>query len=840
MDVAWGTYSQAGLLRRRRRWGTSSRLVFAYFPGDSVAGKGGTFTRAGNASYWDISGIVQTATSGVIRDAHYLYGFRHTLIEPARTNSALWSADLTNAAWTKTNCAIGGSVTAPDATAAMTVLGEIGANGTFAASIQNAAAYAWTASTNQTFGIWAKPGNKSQMFISTTDKAGAVASSWVNATTGVRGTTAGTHAVKVWAFANGWFRVEMRLSTSGVGGGGQIITFGFADADNSLNLTGDAVTVNGYFWGAQHEQDQPWVSSYLPTTNAAVTRVADSLGWPHGSKPQPRTLYFDQTNIGAPSSQNGTMTVWRISNAGGNNNQHTSGGSGGNNQARLTNNGTVASASAAGPSLIGDRMESRGASDSVPAITSGQSLNNAAETTATSGASGAYQAAYDDPNYGFSNTAPIAIRSLKDYTGTQTLPTMHDAGQPSPLVFKYTAGDSLAGWTNARAGNASYFDINGTVQIAGSGVTRDAHYLAGVRHWLLEEARTNSALWSEDFTNAAWSKTLCTIGGSVTTPDGTPSVTTCGWIPNNGTQGSSLFNAAGYTWTDNAPQAFSFFAKPGNKIWAFINLRDKANNTHFNWINASTGALGTTDGSCTLKTWALANGWYRIEARLSSAATGGATVSASLAFMDGDGAVTVTGDGSTAAGYFWGAQMEIDKNSVSSYVKTTNASASRVADTAPQRAHNSVPQARTLYISQTMLEVTAGSGNNTTLIGIGSASPFSAYHRIAHTPQQWGGTQFVNAGITANASFNGVPSLGDLVEMRSAVDNGLTATFGVSINGGAESTGTATNTSPFATIYTGANYVLGNNEANPVQGVFAMRGFKDVLGPQSMAAMRSF
>lgn len=78
-------------------------LLFRYRAGlDSVAALRGTFTRASTATYLDAAGVVQTAGAGVLRDAHYLGGVRHTLLEGARSNALLASStiDTASAPWT--------------------------------------------------------------------------------------------------------------------------------------------------------------------------------------------------------------------------------------------------------------------------------------------------------------------------------------------------------------------------------------------------------------------------------------------------------------------------------------------------------------------------------------------------------------------------------------------------------------------------------------------------------------------------------------------------------------------------------------------------------------------
>lgn len=73
-------------------------VMFEYVPGMDITKMGGTFTRATPATYIDRNGIVRTAASGAIRDAHFIDGVRHTLMEPARTQ--LVTQPQTPASWT--------------------------------------------------------------------------------------------------------------------------------------------------------------------------------------------------------------------------------------------------------------------------------------------------------------------------------------------------------------------------------------------------------------------------------------------------------------------------------------------------------------------------------------------------------------------------------------------------------------------------------------------------------------------------------------------------------------------------------------------------------------------
>jgi hypothetical protein len=80
------------------------------------------------------------------------------------------------------------------------------------------------------------------------------------------------------------------------------------------------------------------------------------------------------------------------------------------------------------------------------------------------------------------NTAPFTRRRRRGV-----------AGAPGAL-FRYVAGDSLAGATFTRASAATYRDVGNVRQSAISGVARDGHYIGGRRHVLLEQQRTNLLL----------------------------------------------------------------------------------------------------------------------------------------------------------------------------------------------------------------------------------------------------------------------------------------------------------------------------------------------------------
>ena len=207
---------------------------------------------------------------------------RWWLIEGARTNLALNSANFANASWVKLDTTgTANSIASPDGGVNAAILTE-GVAGT-ADVVQSV-----TISAGATFtvSVFLKQGNAPFQRIEATDVASANgARVYLNYSTGVLGSvtnfgtgTGGTATVQ--AYPNGWYRVtvsstvaasvvaRLRLVSASSDGGGRV---------NNATY---------YAWGGQIEQ-APFASSYIPTTGAAATRAEDvaivsnyaTLGW---------------------------------------------------------------------------------------------------------------------------------------------------------------------------------------------------------------------------------------------------------------------------------------------------------------------------------------------------------------------------------------------------------------------------------------------------------------------------------------------------------------------------------------------------------------------------------
>ena len=232
-----------------------------------------TFSRASNATYFDSTGTLQTAGSGVARaNAFQDYnpstlaplGF---LIEEQRTNLFLYSAQFDDATWGKANCTItANSVTSPAGTTTADTLTITAAGGAINQTTQS-----FTAGSTVTFAVFAKKNASNFVRI----EIGNLVNCWWNLNTGATASNnAGSgnvlfSAKSIQAINNGWYRCSVTVTTSVLTTLGVLI---FAtDTDNNTSSINSSI----YLWGAQAEVGA-FPTSYIATTTAAATRLADS------------------------------------------------------------------------------------------------------------------------------------------------------------------------------------------------------------------------------------------------------------------------------------------------------------------------------------------------------------------------------------------------------------------------------------------------------------------------------------------------------------------------------------------------------------------------------------
>lgn len=186
---------------------------------------------------------------------------------------------------------------------------------------------------------------------------------------------------------------------------------------------------------------------------------------------------------------------------------------------------------------------------------------------------------------------------------------------------------------------------------------------------MMEEATTNLTNYSEDFSNAYWSKgKISVIPNVCVAPDGT---LTGDKIIEDNTSGWHEAYRSVFTLTQT--YAASIYAKAGERSRIAIGFSNPISNGAV--FDLSTGTIVQTAGSgITSKIENVGGGWYRCSVMCSSSP---GTIF-DIAIVQTGTTGTYTGDGASGI-YIWGAQAEA-KAYPTSYIKTTGGTANRNGD----------------------------------------------------------------------------------------------------------------------------------------------------------------
>jgi len=262
------------------------------------------------------------------------------------------------------------------------------------------------------------------------------------------------------------------------------------------------------------------------------------------------------------------------------------------------------------------------------------------------------------------------------------------------LDFDLFQMDSRISFT--RATNGTYYDYAGILRTAGSGVARFDHRLengAWVNKGLLiEEQRTNSIGYSEQFNDAYWTKINVSVTADNTTaPNG---LTTADRILETVTSGVHLIQRqiTGITSTSSSPITLSFFIKGGlGRTRGFMQLEAEASPfaTFRGIFNLSTETISGSafNGGVHLSSRIenVGNGWYRISISGYNSITNG-NIYPKFVIMNDSGQDNYAGDTSKGF-YFWGAQLETGRFP-SSYIATTTVGVTRNQDSVTMTGTN--------------------------------------------------------------------------------------------------------------------------------------------------------
>jgi hypothetical protein len=259
---------------------------------------------------------------------------------------------------------------------------------------------------------------------------------------------------------------------------------------------------------------------------------------------------------------------------------------------------------------------------------------------------------------------------------------------PATFALNFLTGALDSGVTFTRGTTATFVGSNGLIQTAAINAPRfdyDPVTLAA-KGLLIEEQRTNLLTYSEQFDNAAWTKSNGTItANAAASPDGTATADTL--VENTATSthwvGRNIAASASTIYT-----ASIFVKAAGRTAGQFQIFGNSGGSTvSFNLSTGTSTAAGAYGGWASASTTItnFGNGWYRI--------TNTATTNAGLTSFDyrlflenPAGTPTYTGDG-TSGMLLYNAQLEAG-SFATSYIPTVASQVTRSADVATMTGTN--------------------------------------------------------------------------------------------------------------------------------------------------------
>ena len=234
-----------------------------------------TFTRASIATRVNEDGLIESVATGVPRIDFTGGGCGKLLLEPQRTNLALYSEQFDDAYWTKSASSItSNSTTAPDGTSSADTLL---ANGASSAHSVASPTISFALATSYSVSVFVKKGTNNFIQLFTGAAIGGMFANFnINAgTVGTVGTITGSNPTSsITNFGNGWYRCTMNFTAFVAGS--TVVKFVIVSSASASREETNTLATSVILWGAQLELGA-YPTTYIPTTTASATRIADSF-----------------------------------------------------------------------------------------------------------------------------------------------------------------------------------------------------------------------------------------------------------------------------------------------------------------------------------------------------------------------------------------------------------------------------------------------------------------------------------------------------------------------------------------------------------------------------------
>jgi hypothetical protein len=288
--------------------------------------------------------------------------------------------------------------------------------------------------------------------------------------------------------------------------------------------------------------------------------------------------------------------------------------------------------------------------------------------------------------------------------------------------------------TFTRSSIATVTNSLGLIQTVGANVPRfdyDPVTLAA-KGLLIEEQRTNLVTYSEDFGNAAWTKTQSSItANTVVAPDGT---LTGRKLVSTATTAQQSIDAASVAVISGVSYVFSIYARAGEYSLVQLRFNNAAfGNAEYATFNLSTNQISQSSGAGHTIT-PIGGGWYRCTVLGVATATTNAVPAINLATNPTGGRnPSITGDG-TSGIFLWGAQLEAG-SFATSYIPTVASQVTRNADVASVNTLSPWYNASegTLYAEASALAVSQGFDKTLVSLSTGTAANTVEIYKNAST-----------------------------------------------------------------------------------------------------------